>query len=196
MNQGTNRHGVPLRQPPRVSRCALPGCTTPLTTYAALHLCDTHVQDVWAAADPALAKTRPQPVEPTPTKRRTAKAPDDAPGVVYYVQVGAHIKIGWTSNLDKRMRTYPPNSVLLAAHAGTRADEHKLHQRFAVHRSHGREWYPLVPVILDHIGRVVAEHGQPDQVAFGAKPVTVPTPRRSQVVAMRSRSGGSYRASA
>ena len=93
--------------------------------------------------------------------------------VIYYVQVGGHIKIGWTGRLEQRMRSYPPNSVLLALHPGSRADERNLHKRFAVHRSHGHEWYPLVPVILDHIKRVVAEHGQPPAITFGARPVEV-----------------------
>lgn len=99
-------------------------------------------------------------------------------GVVYYVEVGSHIKIGWTSDLAKRMRSYPPNSRLLACHPGLRTDERDIHRKFVLWRSHGAEWYVLAPILLDHIKRVVAEHGQPDVVNFGAKPVQVPRPHQ------------------
>lgn len=119
--------------------------------------------------DAAIAAGEMRPVPP--------KVPRE---FVYYVQVGGHIKIGWTSQLDKRMHSYPPNSTLLAVHPGSRADERQLHKRFAVHRSHGQEWYPLVPVILDHIKRVIADHGEPPAMTFGAKPVEVPRPHQTK----------------
>lgn len=115
------------------------------------------------------AAIRPAPAAPPEPKRE---------GVVYYVQVGGHIKIGWTSRLEQRMRSYPPNTILLAVHPGSRADEKQLHKRFAVHRSHGQEWYPLVPVILDHIKRVIADHGEPPATIFGARAVEVPRPHQ------------------
>jgi hypothetical protein len=117
---------------------------------------------------------------------RAANAPPAPPPepprdeFVYFLQVGGHIKIGWTAQFEQRMRSYPPNSILLARHPGTRADEKQLHKRFAVHRSHGQEWYPLVPVLLDHIKRVVAQFGEPPSLTFGARPVEVPTPRPRQ----------------
>lgn len=124
-----------------------------------------------------------------PTEPKRTEPPVD--GTVYYVKVGgSHIKIGWTSDLAKRMRKYPPNTELLGTHPGSRADELRLHRRFAVHRSHGREWYPLVPVLLDHIKRVVAEHGAPDAATFAAKPTEVPTPRDKQPVKVRG--AGAY----
>jgi hypothetical protein len=114
----------------------------------------------------------------TPPARRAAPAE----GIIYFLQVGGHIKIGWTSDLAKRMHAYPPNALLLATHPGLRKDELRLHKMFAVHRSHGREWYPLAPVILEHIKRVVAKYGKPVEVTFGAKPVEVPQPRPHQYI--------------
>lgn len=117
-----------------------------------------------------------------PIRDVAPKVKVDKPGIVYFLQVGGHIKIGWTSDLTKRMRQYPPNAQLLATHPGLRKDELRLHKMFAAHRSHGREWYPLAPVILDHIKRVIAEHGQPVDVIFGAKPTEVPQPRPHQYI--------------
>lgn len=106
----------------------------------------------------------------------------DRDGVVYYLRVGGFIKIGWTSNLQNRMKSYAPDTTLLATEPGKRALETRRHRAFSVHRTHGREWYAMVPPLMDHIGRVAAEHGQPDPVAFSAQPVTVPQPRQKRYV--------------
>jgi hypothetical protein len=161
-------------------------------------LCDTHARMVASRIDIIDERRRKEPTFSGEVKllmetvaRRDAEiarlrepvkrtAPTD--GTVYFLQIGGHIKIGWASDLSKRMRQYPPNALLLAAHPGTRKDELRLHKMFAVHRSHGREWYPLVPVILDHIKRVVAKYGSPLEVDFGAKPTVVPQPRPHQYI--------------
>lgn len=101
-------------------------------------------------------------------------------GTVYYVRVGANIKIGWTSDLAKRMRQYPPESILLATEPGLRALETRRHKMFATTRTHGREWYAAVPSLLHHIETLKSAHGEPDAVAFGAQPVTIPQHRDRQ----------------
>lgn len=100
----------------------------------------------------------PEPVEPAPQV-----------GVVYYLRVGGYIKIGWTSDLERRMRGYSPDSTLLAVHPGTRKDERAVHRKFAHLKTHGREWFPLAPQITEHIDSVVAEHGAPPAVDFSAR---------------------------
>jgi hypothetical protein len=170
-----NRHGIQIRGK-EPAKCIWPRCSGAVATYPLTNLCDLHAQLVHNAVAQdlnklaAVIKLRREPSQPAP--ERTLREE-----VIYYVQVGGHIKIGWTSQLEQRMRNYPPNTVLLAVHPGSRSDERKLHRRFAVHRSHGQEWYPLVPVVLDHIKRMLAEHGSPPVVFFGARPVEVPQPR-------------------
>lgn len=117
---------------------------------------------------------------------RAAKAAED--GTVYYLRVGGYIKIGWASDLAKRMRSYAPDTVLLATEPGTRGLEKRRHKQFAAHRTHGREWYAMVPPLMQHIDRTANEHGKPDPVAFSAQPVTVPEPRP-----FKSFVGGNYR---
>lgn len=120
---------------------------------------------------------KPKPQPPSPTKH----------GTVYILRCGGYVKIGWTADLDKRMKSYQPDTVLLATMPGTRADEANLHKRFAHLRTHGREWYPLAPQITEYAATVVAKHGEPDTVTFAAKPVTIPQPRPKQYT------GGNYR---
>lgn len=167
---------------PAARRCCWPTCGA--IVRRKFPLCDAHLRVAYDyqtgllnGSDPtfSLYTEEPQPNRPQPK--------DSSHGTVYYVQVGAHIKIGWTRDLDKRMRAYPPNSQLLAAQPGTRQDETKMHRRFAAHRTHGREWYAPVPSILHHIEQVKSGHQQPDGVTFGAQPVTIPEPRERQYAA-------------
>jgi len=170
----------------------MPGCHKWHSDFPELHLCNAHLAIVYAQVESRYGlvsvdghQTSAQRVQYLEWKlEQYEKTPVIRPtnGTIYYVQSGGHIKIGWTSDLTKRMRQYPPNCQLLANHPGTRADEHRLHKRFAAHRSHGREWYPLVPVILHHIDMMKTKHGAPDAVAFGAQPVTIPQHRGPQYV--------------
>ena len=180
-----------------VPMCCMPGCHKWNSDLPHLHLCNAHLaivhKEVEASAFTGLlsvdghhtlaAQIHFLEMELAAYKRAdVARSTKGDNGTIYYVQSGGHIKIGWTSDLTKRMRQYPPNCQLLANHPGTRADEQRLHKRFAAHRSHGREWYPLAPVILHHIDMMKTKHGDPDAVAFGAQPVTVPQHRGPQYV--------------
>lgn len=172
--------------------CCWPGCYAPLIERK-FPLCPAHTKvthdyqrrhgDVDYVVSCSIEVPETQPPATAPKKTTI--------GTVYYLEVGSHIKIGWASDLANRMRSYPPNSRLLAAHPGTRSDESKMHRRFATARTHGREWYAPVPSLLHHIEQMKAAHGLPD-VTFGAAPVSIPEPRPTQYVAMRSRSGASF----
>lgn len=171
--------------------CLMPGCTMTRSPMPELHLCDEHLTIVHDAVDHLEAEKERKEMDARAQRTaafnaaRPAVVEPPKPGDIYYVKSDGLIKIGWTSNLAKRMRQYPPNSQLLATHPGTRAEEQRLHKRFAVHRSHGREWYPLAPVILHHIDMMKAKYGDPDTVAFGAQPVTIPQHRDPQIIKAR-----------
>jgi len=115
-----------------------------------------------------------------PTPREEPKAPTE--GFVYYLRSSGFVKIGWTSDLTKRMKAYPPDSILLAVEPGLRKDETRRHRQFSHHRSHGREWYTMAPTLMHHIETVRAAHGAPDPVDFAAKPVGIPQPRQRQTI--------------
>lgn len=83
------------------------------------------------------------------------------PGWVYYARIGELIKIGFTLDLPRRIASYPPNTVLLAAHPGTRELEGQMHKRFAELRARGREWFRSGRVLEGHITDVVHRFGDP-----------------------------------
>ena len=89
----------------------------------------------------------------TPRKSATAGR-----GVVYYLRVGAHIKIGFTSDLRMRMHRYPPDSVLLACEPGDLALEKQRHQQFRPLLREAKEWFAPAKVLIDHIDAVSERH--------------------------------------
>lgn len=76
------------------------------------------------------------------------------PSVVYFIGGADMIKIGWSTNVDERLRTMQPHSpvtlVLLATVRGGVALEQQLHERFKKHRAHG-EWFRRTPALEDAI---------------------------------------------
>lgn len=77
----------------------------------------------------------------------------DKPGFVYYLQVGERIKIGYSTDVKKRMRAYPPGSKLLAVEGGSPQLEAQRHREFAGSLVDGREWFRPDEILLEHIDR-------------------------------------------
>jgi len=72
--------------------------------------------------------------------------------VVYFITHGDRVKIGFTSNLKKRINglTLRPDSVLLVLTGGPDL-ERALHARFAADRFDDTEWFQLSPQIKRYI---------------------------------------------
>jgi hypothetical protein len=88
------------------------------------------------------------------------------PGFVYYIRIDQHIKIGYATDIAKRMRAYPPSAVLLAAHPGTKATEKQMHQDFHAYLDRGREWFNPGKSLMAHIERVLEQYGDPKLLAY------------------------------
>lgn len=94
--------------------------------------------------------------------RRQAKEEQRHSGgkpVVYYVQVGEFIKIGFTRGLARRMQVYPPNKRLLATEPGDYGLESRRHSQFAGLLAHGREWFRPDAKLIAHINALRATSG-------------------------------------
>jgi hypothetical protein len=89
----------------------------------------------------------------------------DRDGFVYYLHVGERIKIGYSVDVKRRMRDYPPGSELLAVEPGDRELETKRHRQFAGSRTDGREWFRPTPDILELVAEIVDVHGEPRRFA-------------------------------
>ena len=73
-------------------------------------------------------------------------------GMVYFIQFGDRIKIGYTTDLAQRM-TAVPHDKILALIAGTMTDERRCHEKFAHLRLTG-EWFSAGPDLLKFIDKL------------------------------------------
>jgi hypothetical protein len=91
-------------------------------------------------------------------------------GFVYYLRVGDQIKIGFSSNVRQRLRSYPPGSELLALEPGTKKTERRRHNEFYEWLAAGREWFEPSAELLKHIQDIVDLHGDPGFYAHDYQP--------------------------
>lgn len=135
--------------------CPIPGCIFPITEDQIV--CHPHALRIWrdiqeqhlrsagsaittASADEVIAQ-RDQAA-----KKRTQASL--TPGWIYFLTLDDKIKVGWTSNLENRLKSYPPHARMVVTYPATRADERDLHRSLKTELVAGREWYSRTPVVL------------------------------------------------
>jgi hypothetical protein len=83
-------------------------------------------------------------------------------GLVYYLQVGDQIKIGFSGDIRRRMRAYPPGSKLLAVEPGTKKLERQRHGEFYEWLVAGREWFEPSAELIQHTRDLFTKYGDPE----------------------------------
>lgn len=111
----------------------MPGCLNDSSDEHDISLCKNHLLLAWSLIQEDLNAAAPQPVahkaEMELMRGQFGESDKpERPGTIYFLQIETYIKIGYTKNLYRRIRQYPPNAVLLAQHDGTPEDEKSLHQ--------------------------------------------------------------------
>lgn len=149
--------------------CTVPDCDDPIEYVACYPLCLPHAFELadrmgeMKLTKMAVSTQRRLISADDRRKRQEQKERDlraEAPGLVYYLRVGEHVKIGFTAvELRSRLRAYPPGSALLAAEPGSKALEKQRHAQFRAMKAAGREWFTPHAALDEHIAQVVAEHG-------------------------------------
>lgn len=94
------------------------------------------------------------------------KKKPDMEGLVYYIRINGQIKIGFTTDLTQRSRSYPPGSELLAVEPGTKELERERHVQFHRFLARGREWFVDAPEILEHAASLVPLYGLPKKLMY------------------------------
>lgn len=115
--------------------CCIPHCQRNRADQVSIHLCEHHIQKAWAAYQVLHGAAAHEAADPD----RDVTSPD-AKGTIYVVRVQNLIKVGWTSNLPRRLIDLHADAVL-HHYAGTRQDEADLHRHLKPHLAKGREWY-------------------------------------------------------
>lgn len=80
-------------------------------------------------------------------------------GHIYYIRLNGLIKVGWSRDVDARLRAYGPDVEVFTFHPGTRTEETDLHRNLRPFLARGREWYEDCPAMRDIIAKVVERHG-------------------------------------
>lgn len=134
-------------------------------------VCRNHEMEIWdrvrrRRGDPVIEQLILESVAQQDQRRRDDELRQrevaKTQGWIYYLRLDEKIKIGWTSDLDQRMKAYPPHAIRLAVHRGSRADERDLHRTFTPFRVAGREWYSQGNELMSHIQKyVVVEDKDP-----------------------------------
>lgn len=154
--------------------CGVKDCRKP--QWDNMPLCQSHAFDLWTEVEyhrmdlhhAAAAAMRKQSVEQIRSEliqermgvEKFLAEYKQKPGTIYYLQVADQIKIGYTGDLDTRMKAYPPMAVLLATHPGTRETERQMHNKFAIHRSARKEWFHPNDKLTQHIELVREQYSQ------------------------------------
>ena len=155
----------------RRSECVTPSCQF-AGGYLNTNLCEECAWKIWAAFTNADKLPRAETIQ---AKYDAWKAREDdratireitvvdaptAPGIknlsgyIYYLLIGELVKIGYSSNLEQRMRQYPPHSKLLAVHPGTMRTERQMHSMFFNSIVKGKEWFAITPALIKHVENV------------------------------------------
>jgi hypothetical protein len=124
--------------------CAYPDCDREISTHLSEPLCEPHILRVYRSALMLIGEKVPAMVDRV--KRPNTSA---TPGHVYFISFGSLIKIGFSTNIQQRLRVLP-HDELLAKIPGTMRDEKVLHRQFAHLRQQG-EWFRKEPDLLAYI---------------------------------------------
>jgi hypothetical protein len=127
------------------SECCAPECFAPSFEDAPFPICADHYIVIvrhFEAYKAAVA-----PAEETPTAW-----PDHGRDEVYFVRLGARVKIGYSRNVSRRLTEIPHDEVL-AVMAGDRSVERGWHARFAAQRIQG-EWFAATPILLATVASI------------------------------------------
>ena len=130
-------------------RCCWPKCKTPLDEPQP-PLCETHLFLAWRFANEELRAVRDS-VQAVPEPRHDPLPPTRAKkdGSVYFIRFNDRIKIGYSTNVDRRLAGLPHHEVL-AVIPGTMEEERHCHAAFAHLRDVG-EWFRIEQDLLDFI---------------------------------------------
>lgn len=185
------RKRIRPKKPPSIGPCAAPGCIRGITSQRMWPLCWSHAADIIIAAQGSEAafqeavrihRTANSSIKAVRASDRFWKDLDQEQGkdgLIYYLQVGERIKIGFSTSIRRRLRAYPPGATLLAFEPGDLTKERERHHQFAQLRVAGREWFMPGPELGAHITELVAEHGDPGryQHNYRERHTGGPTPR-------------------
>lgn len=195
------------------TKCLVPGCmsqtTKRLSCDVEFPICSSHAAAVWESIEldderyrddfitdaiEAMVARRDVIRAERAAAQAAAEAAEDAEwkaslrddlveGDIYFIRLGDLVKVGWSSQLHKRLKSYGASAELLAHYPAFRSDETHLHQQLKPSRAKGREWYHDDSTIRLYVVQAVAKHGPPSVKVNWTQPKQVVASKHSKGVA-------------
>lgn len=138
-----------------IALCGYGDCLAAQSEVVGVKLCDHHALKVYREVEATLRPPRRDDlaylmsmVPRGPGPGTTVKL--DTPGTIYYLRLGNRVKIGFTTNIERRMREIP-HEELLGADEGTPLDEQRMHAACAPWHV-TLEWFQDCPDLRAIIG--------------------------------------------
>lgn len=133
--------------------CITDKCDSEVPEGITTMLCVEHLRHAWASYE--LLKGTDADEFRKPARSNVSPKNHDARGFVYFAQVGRYVKIGWASDVQRRM-TALKASALYTYFPGTRADEKSLHVTFRKYLADGAEYFHPTPTLMKYIKELQA----------------------------------------
>lgn len=172
--------------------CCIPGCesvvrldilTSHLDVDQVIPLCTRHLTIicnqatyVWDSADVKAMRERyaRRIVEREVARDKVYRIADEngghEQGQIYFVRINGMIKVGWSSRLRSRLKSYGASAEILCHYPATRQDETLLHRQLSPYRAKGREWYEDCRLIADLVDDSIERYGKPSIFPDWTKP--------------------------
>jgi len=153
---------------PVVDPCCIPiytgaPCGQPSHPVAPFAICGRHARQVWERFNQFADSVRSNEISQLAVmlnehdavrRRSTRELAESQTGLVYYVQIGDNLKIGYTKNLPQRLAAYPPTRRLLATERGGWDRESQRLREFRHLLDAGNEWFHPGPDLIEHINEL------------------------------------------
>lgn len=125
--------------------CSILDCEDVVTDGAPIDLCERHMRlaFAWVMSNAETLSASADYHPPAPAVR-PPRFTVDTPGHVYFIKKDDLIKIGWSSQVEIRLRSWQPCTVLLVQ-PGTIRDERRCHAAFSHLLAKGEEWFTPAP---------------------------------------------------
>lgn len=142
-----------------VSRSLEGQCDGPAVEGAPVAICFRHALEVYqfmqGAIDATPMEFRRQVLSEV-KQEEPSRMPKRVVDVVYYIEFEGMVKIGFSNDLRRRIREYPPTARLLAVEHGSRRLERQRLEQFYEYRTARKEWHKPGSKLMAHIQELQA----------------------------------------
>lgn len=140
---------------------SLPLCTRHLVLIASTATNSWYNPDVVAAREQFARKVVAEEIERDRKADLAFESAGATQGQIYFVRLNGLIKVGWSSKLRSRLKSYGASAEILCHYPASRQEETDLHRSLRPYLARGREWYQDCRLIADMVNGLVEKHGQP-----------------------------------